>query len=1277
MFLKSRKHLVCLALTVACAIGLSPATALGQAGSQGTILLTATDASGAVIPSASLELSEKATNSTRKAETESSGGYSFVGLPIGTYQLKVSKQGYATQVFDTIVVQASRTTTVKAVLPVGQVAEVVNVAGASTPLLETSSNAIGTVVDMKQIEDLPLQGRDLTSFSRTVAGYNGTFNGLPSTDQGNNIDGVVGSANRMKFTGNTQPSVSPRLESIEQMTVQTDQLDLNAGYGQSSTQLNFVSRRGSNRFHGRVYEDFRNSGLNANTFSNNVVRVRKNKLILNDFGGSIGGPILRDKLFFFGSFAMSKQPGSLTATNNFFTPEAQAGNFVYQGTDGATHTINVLNLAHQSNASLPSTINPMIATQFSAINKAVGTVGISSTPDLNYNQVQWNSSSPDTRYFPGGRLDYNLSQRVKMYLSTLFTYTFQPTVAAATFPGSEFNNQIAGNNSKNYTVSYGLDFIATPNFINQLKLGYLYNSTKFAYNAAPLYGTQPTVFWNYPGASGTMSGQVYQTPVTTFYPILSASDSVTWQHGAHSVSFGASWYREQDHYWNPPVGYNNYDLGLASGDPALQAFTTSSLPGADDSTLAEAGQLYAVLTGRVSDINGTFPYSQKTKQFEHTIGAYNLDEVVSSTGLFAEDSWKVSPTLTLNYGLRWDFAVPQHDLTGAYHSATPGDIYGPSGLGNLFQPGSLPGNMNPVLATHPQPYKPWRVTPQPAFGFAWNPKVTDGPFKALLGEEGLVIRGGFALRRFTEPGQYFWNNASDYGSFYFQNFFLNANNTGQPGTFAPGSLSLGQTVPPLGYAPTEYQATAPQSDYTFIGGPGVNGLDPNIQQPYSESWNLGIQRSLGGSRVLEIRYNGNRTIHQWININPNEVNIFENGFLAEFKKAQGNLAAYAANHPNDPNKSFEGNSGSLPIMNAAFGGAGASDFRNEEFVRYLQTGQAGAMANVLSGISGTVPYFCNLVGAGFAPCKNNIGYTGAGAGYPINFFQANPYAAGNSTGYMVAAGYSNYNGLQVDLRQGAWKGLQFDANYTWSHSLGLASPNDWTGALTVFSLRNLAQGYGPSRYDLTHVTHLNGTYDLPIGRGKAFLSHSAVVDKVLGGITVGTIATFQTGAPFKLTGGYNTFNDYGDSGVVLHGVTSSQLQKAIGVHRVPGKNYANLIDPKYITPGKGANPAYITPNTTPGTVGSIIYLHGPHAFYQDMSVSKSVPIHEAMRFRLQAEFLNVWNHPVFGSTPDSFNSSIQSTGFGRGGVTNQSNGSGVSQTNGFGRIIELRGNFEF
>ena len=147
--------------------------------------------------------------------------------------------------------------------------------------------------------------------------------------------------------------------------------------------------------------------------------------------------------------------------------------------------------------------------------------------------------------------------------------------------------------------------------------------------------------------------------------------------------------------------------------------------------------------------------------------------------------------------------------------------------------------------------------------------------------------------------------------------------------------------------------------------------------------------------------------------------------------------------------------------------------------------------------------------------------------------------------------------------------------------MSMASPNNWTGALNIFSIRNLRQSYGPSLFDLNQVTHFNGTYDLPLGRGKSFLSNSAIADKVLGGITVGTIITFQTGAPFQVLGGNSTFNDYGDGGVTLTGVTTSQLQKSIGVHRVPGQGYANFINPKYLTAGQGANTAYISPEHNP------------------------------------------------------------------------------------------------
>ncbi len=702
----------------------------------------------------------------------------------------------------------------------------------------------------------------------------------------------------------------------------------------------------------------------------------------------------------------------------------------------------------------------------------------------------------------------------------------------------------------------------------------------------------------------------------------------------------------------------------------------------DNTDLGKAQQLYAILTGRVSGVTGESPYNIKQQSYNTPgqTGEYPLDELSTAFGFFAEDSWKATSSLMLNYGLRWDFTGAEHDLTGFYHSADVPSIYGPTAVGDLFQPGSETGNQNPALTASTNPYNPWKVTPQPAIGFVWNPRVADGPWKALLGDGQTVVRGGFALRRFTEPYQYFWDYATDYGSFYYQYFTLNANTTGTTGTFTPGSLSLGSSLPAFGLSPSSYQSTAPESEFTFENSTPVFGLDKNIKQPYSESWNFGVQRALGHSLALEVRYNGNRTIHQWIGIDPNEVNVFENGFLSEFKRAQANLAASGGT-------SFAPSYGNAtPTFTAAFGGPSASDFTNAQFINYLNTGQVGAMASVLANVAGTVPYFCNLVGASFAPCATNAGYTGGGAGYATNFFVANPYAAGtnpgyspglNSTGQLMSAGYSNYNAVQVDLRQGNWHGLQYDANYTWSHSLGVASNNQWTGAFNAFTVRNIAKSYGPSLFDLRNVMHVNGTYDLPVGRGRQFLNNSPILDKVIGGWTVASIVTYQTGEPMQLTGGNNTYNDYGDGGITLSGVTASQLQKAVGVYRVPGATFANLINPKYLTSTSGgASATYINPNTTAGTIGQVLYLHGPKQFYQDISLTKAVPIHDALRFRLQASFLNAWNHPVFGDatgTGFGYTGNVQSSSFGLFGVSNESGG----ETPGFGRTIELRGNIDF
>jgi hypothetical protein len=327
-------------------------------------------------------------------------------------------------------------------------------------------------------------------------------------------------------------------------------------------------------------------------------------------------------------------------------------------------------------------------------------------------------------------------------------------------------------------------------------------------------------------------------------------------------------------------------------------------------------------------------------------------------------------------------------------------------------------------------------------------------------------------------------------------------------------------------------------------------------------------------------------------------------------------------------------------------------------------------------------------------CATNAGFTGPGAGYPINFFQANPFAqgAGFATNMLVSTGYSNYNSLQVDFRQRTWHGMQFDANYTWSHTLGIETPNSWQGQANEFTLRNPRLSYGPTLFDIRHAINVSGSFDLPFGHGREFLNQNHILDKVVGGWTVGTIFTFQTGTPFLLQGGNNTFNanlnndGFGDRGVILHNVTPSQLQSAVGVFPIAGTPLVSFLDPKYLASSKGggANPQYITPNTTPGTIGQLVYLHGPSFINDDLAISKTILIHERWRFSLQAEMLNAFNHPNFqpGSTfgcvyfcySNGFSPNVQQGQFAIGGIS--PNYPSYSPNQG-ARVIELRANIEF
>jgi hypothetical protein len=1254
---------------------------------QGSISISAADPSGAILADAELVLQDLATNETRTATTGSAGSYTFAGLPTGTYRLTVTKQGFATQVFQSVTVSATRITDINVTLKVGTTSEKVEVSAAEVPVLETESNAITETIDMRQVEQLPLVGRDVSAMSQLVVGYaGGTWNGLPYMATGNNVDGVVGTTQRMKFAGAAQPLVQARVENMEEMTVQTDQLNMNTGYGISDMQVNFVTRRGSNTFHGRVYEDFRNAALNANTWLNDASGLPKNAFIRNEFGGSLGGALIKDKLFFFGTFAMAKQPSGATNSNTVMNPTAQTGVFTFgQG------TVNLLtDIAGP--AGLPGVVNPDVGTIFSNISSSLSAGSVTPNSDANLVDVHWGYRTPITQYFPTVRVDYNMRDNLRWFLSWNMTKTSQQNGDKPPLPGSFYSKFGGTNNFKYFTLALGNDWTISKSVLNSFRAGYLYNSVTYGYDLTPAWLTQPSINFAY-GASGV---ELNNLPVGTYYPLFNASDNVTWQKAKHTVSFGFSFFREQDHYYNSPAGFPFVHMGIDANDPAATVFTNyfaANFPGYSASDLEHAENMYATLVGRISGVDpggAGFPLDPKTKQYSTSVGAYFLDELQHGTGLFIQDAWRVTPHLTINAGLRWDFVSPSKDLTVGYHSADNVGIWGPSGVGNIFNPGGLttdPNGLDPQYRARPSAYNGWYVTPQPQLGIAWNPTKTEGLLGKLFGGNSTVVRAGFGLRRMTEPYQFFWNSASNEGYAFYQSFRLSPQvpNTTLPptGGFYAGSYALGDAQPaPFFVSPATYQEVIPESQETFFGyWSGVNGINEHIHQPYVMSWNFGIQRALGSSNVIEIRYLGNRSVHQWIVQNPNEVNIFENGFLNEFKQAKQNLDLNGGTSFAGPNP--------LPIMTAASGGD-ATFFTNGDFITYLNNGATGQFASVLAG---SATYLCNLVGgANFSPCAGN-----SGSGYPINFFQANPYNAGKATGYQNDPGYGTYHSLQIDFRQKSWHGMQFDVNYAWSHSLGIQPNNSWTGSFNLFTMRNLRDSYGPTGFDYRHVIHANGTYDLPFGKGRKFASSSGVADKIIGGWSVGTIANWQTGGPYQLLGGFNTANGptntpvgdvYGDGGVVLKGISLSDLQ-ASKVHRVAGAPYALTINPKYFNFDSnglptGVNQAYIAPNTTPGVFGLHPWLYGPHTFSQDLAITKSFAIRENVRFIFQGEFINVWNHPVWANPAGGYNSTsqgfiqntsapIQSATFGESSVVQADPG----QVGLGARQIEFRANIEF
>jgi len=1231
-----------------------------QTGIHGTVK----DTSGALVPAAVLQLTDISTNATRKTVAGADGSFVFTGLQDGTYRLVTSKPGFASAITDSITVDTGRTTDVAVVLKVGGTTESVEVT-ASAVALETTSNEIGTTVSTKEVNTLPFDQRDALYFALLTPGVQSstsgasvgnvggaesrysTFNGLPNASLDITLDGMNNNSQRFKSGGTSFYAFAPeRLDAVDEMTVSTSGLGADAA-GQGAMQIRFTTKRGTDQYHFHVLQQFGNEDLNANTWFNNVEGIRRPKTRPLNYAGNLGGPLvpfipyLKHKMFFFVNFEDQPQPSSAVIPNTVLTPDAFNGNFTYLGTDGQNHTVNVLSIAAQAgyasalNPTTQSLINAVRATQSNPA--VIGYLPVANTPYEQ--QMNWNTPLDLENKFPTVRFDYQISPNVAYHT----TWNLRHTVYTGhpEWPGAPIADLYPGAESykiTTYVWTHAIDWTINPHMTDTFNFGIQSNHEYFFDPANPhMFDSFGGDYINFGLISPYISNAL---PTDRNNPVYQLTDQVTWVKNKHTFLFGGSYlYTNFYEYDYNSAGIPQIATGINSASP-LGTILQNAMPNVNlnSSDAANAKLLYGMLTGTISSFGTSFNVNENTHQYAQY--APEIQRIAhSTTGLYAQDTWRALPNLTITLGFRWE-------LDGAIHATNGIDselnsLFGPSTV--QFAPGLLNGNANPTFSIVNNPYKGDFNNPAPSAGLAWTPHATSGLMSKLLGNDKTVIGVSYRITRYDE-GLNAISNLLGVNPGPTQSVSGSAALAANPTGFL-----VGGATPPTVNVPTSFSFPLSISNYVLNGGQSSYYINPNLLTPYVQDWNIRIQREIARGNVLSVSYIGNKGTHLWHYQNVQEVNILENGFLKEFQNAQANLAAAngmtVAQLTSLPlptlkvaNFSNQGLAGQvpLPIFQTAFGANGTNaplatslGFGNSTFITDLEEGAAGALASSMAATS-TSTYSCRLFGSNLAPCAGQ-GFTQA-TGYPINLFVANPLA--NAVNYENDDANTNYNGLQIHYQHAAVHGLTMDASYTWSHTLGtLQNSQGQSGNTTWYTMRNGELNYGPTPFDQRQVFIAYGLYQLPVGKGKYFNINNPVLNKIFGNWTVGSTNTIASGNPVAFSGGRSTFNTTATDGVVFgNGLTLQQLVQRTGDQTTGFVKSCNCIQTNVsdIRLANGApNPAYLAPAQQAGVWAAPLYYTGKTTIALNLSLQKEVTIRERWRLGFYADSTNWLNHPFF------------------------------------------------
>jgi len=1244
------------ALAVACALLAIAAPAAGQGGTSSTLSGVVLDSGGGVIPGASVVVRNDATGVSQDSVTNGQGAFSFPGLSVGTYSVTVTLQGFKTFVARNVVLTTGAPANVKAVLEVGGMSEQVTVSS-SSEIVQTQSSTVSTTLNTNQIVKLPLTSRSAMDFVNLLPGVstpggnrNATINGLPQGVINITLDGVNIQDNTLKTGDGFFAIVSPRLDAIEEVTVTTASQGVDSS-GQGAVQIKFVTRSGTNAFTGSGYHYYRNDALNANTWFNNRNGIEKTDLLQNQAGFRVGGPIVfpglfdgHNKAFFFVNYEEFHQPGGTTRNRTILNPQAQQGLFSYQTSSGV-RSVNVLDLA-ASRGQL-ATVDPTVAALLTDIRGATGQAGaITGDIDPNLQRYSFNVDTQSVRRYPTVRVDYNLTGANRISASYNYQkFTDYPDTLNSReqrFPGFPV---AAGQSSIRKGFSTSLRSMLARSLVNEGRFGYSGAPVTFFGELTPdmwsgSVANQQGFQINFPTIGSALTApSAGPSPQARDATTLLLEDTVTWLKGSHSISLGGSW--TQYTLWaENSAMLPSIDFEVVSADPAIGLFTTANFPGASNANLTAARRLYALLTGRVRRINGDSRLNESSGEYDY-MGTGIQRARMREGGVFLQDAWRLRPNLTLNAGLRYELQYPFYPLNSSYSTATLADLCGVSGVNaqttcNLFQPGVQPGK-HPEFINFGRGQAAYNSDVNniaPSIGAAWTPSARQGLLGALMGREGdFVIRGGYT-RAFSR------NGLNDFSGVFNANpgvVIQNADRDDSLGTLDDGlglPVLLRQTSR-LGPSPFPVKPVYPMTD---VVTENVNIFDPGIQVPYADTWTAGVQRGLGRNMAVEVRYVGTRSRDNWQTLNYNEIDIFDNRFVDEFRQAQANLQAnIAAGRGNT--FAFTGASGTapLPTLLAFFTGRGASQASSPG----SYTGSNWSSQTFLAFLARQNPNPFGMVANGDDTGLLDNGTFRANAlaaGLPANFFVANPDLLGGAN-LTTNNGRTNYNSLQVELRRRLSQGLQFQASYVFGNAM---QSQFETFRRSTFMVRDTG-GEG----DLTHVLKANVVYDLPFGRGRHFGGNAGgALDRLIGGWQIGLTSIVRSGqlvdlGNVRLVGMSRgdveqmfrlRFDDAGHTVWMLPQDVIDNTIKAFSVSATSPTGYSNLGAPqgRYFAPANGPDCLEVDNGADYGECGSrSLVVTGPTFKQYDFRISKRTPIVGRVNFEFAAELLNAFNHPNF------------------------------------------------